>query len=45
MRTCFSSPSEVAHLWAHQLQDEARYSGGNFYFHGKCEPYEYMVFP
>lgn len=34
MRTCFSSPSEVAHLWAHQIQDEARYSGGNFYFHG-----------
>lgn len=34
MRTCFSSPSEVAHLWAHQLQDKARCSGGNFYFHG-----------
>lgn len=24
----------VAHLWAHQSQDEARNSGGNFYFHG-----------
>lgn len=34
MRTCFSSTSEVAHIWAHQLQDEARHSGGNFYFHG-----------
>jgi hypothetical protein len=24
----------VAHLWAHQSQDHARNSGGNFYFHG-----------
>lgn len=23
----------VAHLWAHQMQDYARNSGGNFYFH------------
>lgn len=34
MRTVFNSRYEVAHLWAHQLQDEARYSGGNFYFDG-----------
>lgn len=34
MRTVFNSRYEVAHLWAHQLQDEARYSGGNFYFNG-----------
>lgn len=26
-------PSMVAHLWAHQMQDYARNSGGNFYFH------------
>ncbi len=35
MRHSFSSRSEVAHLWAHQLQDEAHYSGGNFYFDGR----------
>ena len=23
----------VAHLWAHQMQDHARNSGSNFYFH------------
>lgn len=34
MRRCYNSTSEVAHIWAHQLQDSARYSGGNFYFHG-----------
>lgn len=34
MRTVFNSRYEVAHLWAHQIQHEARYSGGNFYFHG-----------
>lgn len=34
MRYSFSSRYEVAHLWAHQLQEEARYSGGNFYFYG-----------
>jgi len=28
------SKSEVAHLFAHQSQDEARVSGGNFYFNG-----------
>lgn len=33
MRTSFNSPFEVAHLWAHQLQEEAHY-GGNFYFDG-----------
>jgi hypothetical protein len=26
--------STVAHLWAHQMQDHARNSGGNFYFEG-----------
>ena len=26
-------PSMVAHLWAHQMQDHARNSGSNFYFH------------
>lgn len=35
MRHSFSTRYEVAHLWAHQLQDEAHYSGGNFYFNGK----------
>lgn len=25
---------EIAHIWAHQRQDEARNSGGNFYFNG-----------
>lgn len=34
MRTCFNTRYEVAHLWAHQLQPEARYSGSNFYFVG-----------
>lgn len=28
------SKSEVAHMWANQHQDEARVSGGNFYFYG-----------
>lgn len=28
-------PAMVAHLWAHQSQDSARNSGGNFYFNGK----------
>lgn len=27
--------SEVAHLWANKVQDEARVSGGNFYFYGE----------
>ena len=35
MRTSFNTRYEVAHLWAHQLQKEARYSGGNFYFLGR----------
>jgi len=35
MRHSFSTRYEVAHLWAHQLQDEAHYSSGNFYFNGK----------
>lgn len=33
MRTVFCS-SDVAHLWAHQLQSEARVSNSNFYFYG-----------
>lgn len=32
MKTVFTSQSEVAHLWAHQLQDYGRYAHGNFYF-------------
>ena len=32
MKTVFSNTSEVAHLWAHQLQEEAHYKGHNFYF-------------
>lgn len=28
------SPDMVAHLWANQVQDEARNAGGNFYFDG-----------
>ena len=35
MRTSFNTRYEVAHFWAHQLQKEARYSGGNFYFLGR----------
>ena len=34
MKKVFSDISQVAHLWANQLQDEARNSG-NFYFNGK----------
>lgn len=34
MKTVFTSQAEVAHLWANELQREARYSGGNFYFYG-----------
>lgn len=33
MKTVFTDISQVAHLWANQLQDEARNSG-NFYFNG-----------
>lgn len=33
MQISFRSPFDVAHLWAHQLQDEAHY-GSNFYFRG-----------
>lgn len=33
MRTTFTNKREVAHLWAHQMQEEARYAGGNFYFY------------
>lgn len=35
MRKSFNTRYEVAHLWAHQLQEEAWYSGGNFYFWGE----------
>lgn len=31
MQTSFRSPFDVAHLWVHQLQNEAHY-GSNFYF-------------
>ncbi|MES2727571.1 MAG: hypothetical protein V4643_10755 [Bacteroidota bacterium] len=34
MKYVFNSSSEVAHLFANQLQDNAKYSGGNFYFSG-----------
>jgi hypothetical protein len=34
MKTVFPT-NEVAHVWANQLQDNARNSGGNFYFEGK----------
>jgi predicted nucleic acid-binding Zn-ribbon protein len=34
MKKCVSR-SEVAHIWAHQLQDEAWESGKRFYFEGK----------
>ena len=34
MRTTFTSRYEVAHLWAHQMQEYAKYSGNNFYFRG-----------
>lgn len=33
MRTCFNSAYDVAHLWAHQKQEEA-HCGKNFYFRG-----------
>lgn len=33
MRTVFSDIHQVAHLWAHQAQEEARNSQDNFYFH------------
>lgn len=33
MKKVFTDKSDVAHLWANQLQDEARTSG-NFYFNG-----------
>lgn len=34
MKKVFSRPEDVAHLWANRHQDEARTSGGNFYFNG-----------
>ena len=35
MKKVFTDISHIAHLWANQLQDEARNSGsGNFYFDG-----------
>lgn len=34
MRTVFTSRADVAHLWAHQLQNEARHSSGNYFFEG-----------
>lgn len=35
MKHVFSDGSQVAHLWAHQSQQNARNSGGNFYFDGE----------
>jgi len=32
MKTVFSNPSDIAHIWANETQNEARYSGGNFFF-------------
>lgn len=34
MKTVFTDISQVAHLWANQLQDDAKNSGHNFYFSG-----------
>lgn len=34
MKTVFTDISQVAHLWANQLQDNAKNSGHNFYFSG-----------
>lgn len=34
MKTVFTDISQVAHLWANHLQDEAKNSGHNFYFSG-----------
>lgn len=34
MKHVFSDRAMVAHLWAHQTQEDARFSGGNFYFNG-----------
>lgn len=34
MKTVFSDISQVAHLWANQLQSDAKNSGHNFYFSG-----------
>jgi hypothetical protein len=39
MKTVFTDISKVAHLWANQLQDNAR-NTGNFFFEGK-EIYSY----
>lgn len=33
MKTVFTDISQVAHLWANQLQESARNSG-NYYFNG-----------
>lgn len=34
MKQVFNNQSEVAHIWANRLQDNARYSGDNFFFDG-----------
>lgn len=34
MKKVFSDISKIAHLWANQLQEDARNSGGNFFFNG-----------
>lgn len=33
MKRVFSDIHQIAHLWAHQVQDEARNPQGNFYFY------------
>lgn len=35
MKTVFSDVSTIAHLWANQLQSEAKNSGRNFFFNGR----------
>ena len=35
MKKVYTSKDEIAHLWAHQLQDDARTPSDNFYFNGK----------
>lgn len=36
MKHVFTDPSAVAHLWANQLQEDAKTSGGNFFFNRKA---------
>lgn len=34
MKTIFSNPQEIAHIWAHQSQQEAKNSNRSFFFYG-----------